>query len=202
MIFGISGAQGQGKSTLINAAVEQDSNHNFFNLIIQTARVILKEWDLTLDEVNQNQEMKRRFQDQLFERHRNALLSAKSVGSTKTVLVERTFADIFVYALVSLGPFNQYSSWLNEYAEKCSEAQRELFDHTVFLTGRVYVPEEDGVRSTNTHYSSMVDYLILKYMKEFDVTEEQLVFIDVAPLDTRLHALERMVEKYVFRHRD
>ena len=163
MIIGISGAQGQGKSTLIKAAVERNSRFDAPD--IQTSRNLLKDWGFTLAEVNTYMPLKIKFQDELFARHERTLhgLSARS----GVFLVERTFADIFTYAVLSVGPFNEHSEWLSHYYYRCQEAQGRLFDHMIYLSGRTYKPEEDGVRSTNVHFAKLADSCIEQYTQEF-----------------------------------
>lgn len=184
MIIGISGAQGQGKSTLIKAAIEIGDG-KILDAHIQTARNILKKWDYSLSEINTYLPLKIKYQEQLLSDHRNSLRNIRNSG--RIYLVERTFADILVYALVTVGAFNEYSDWLNNYAEECMAAQRGLLDWSVYLSGRKYTPEEDSVRSTNPHFASMVDSLIKKYTGEFSM--DNSVEITVANLDERVEAL-------------
>jgi len=168
MIIGISGAQGQGKSTLIKAALGS-TEYNFRDGELQTARTLLSDMGYTLTEVNKYMPLKVKFQEQLLSNHSANIQSLIQVSHDRDdiYLVERTFADIFNYALLSLGPFNEYSEWLNEYYEQCKKAQDECFDSVVFLSGRDYTPEEDGVRSINSHFSALTDFLIRKYTMAF-----------------------------------
>lgn len=162
-IMGISGAQGQGKSTTINELVKE-CPEKFSKINIQTSREILQEWGYKLHEVNSFIPLKVRFQDELLKRHRRTLQSYKNnyPSDGQIFLVERTFADIFTYALVTVGPFNDYSAWLNNYYEECCQAQ-SIFSSVIYLSGRDYIPENDGVRSTNEHFTKMVDALVQKY---------------------------------------
>lgn len=189
MIIGISGAQGQGKSTLIKAAVECNSTFNAPT--IQTSRNILNTWGFTLNEVNRYMPLKIKFQEQLLDEHCRALNNLNS----GVHLVERTFADIFAYAILGLGSFNEYSDWLDEYYIKCRDAQLRFFDHVVYLFGRDYTPEDDGVRSTNKHFSSIVTNLIERYIIEFFPLEYEngYSFIDSKRVDDRVDELNRIV---------
>jgi hypothetical protein len=180
MIIGISGAQGQGKTTLIQAAIE--AHDGIVDGGLQTARTLLDDWGYSLTEINKYMPLKIRYQENLLFEHTLSLTDLQR--HSDTVLVERTFADIFVYALVSVGPFNEYSDWLNDYAQQCMEAQRELFECTIFLTGRDYEPEEDSVRSTNPHFSAMVDNLIAIYMDQFG--ENNVFHLNHPGLDERV----------------
>ena len=156
-LIGFSGAQGQGKSTLISEL--QDRDAYFMGVPLQTSRQLLAEWGYTLAEVNKYMPLKIKFQEELLLSHCASIES--ELGHIRNitgesdpdlaVMIERTFADVFTYALVSVGPFNEYSDWLNEYSERCMKAQELYFDNVIFLTGRTYVPEDDGVRSINPH---------------------------------------------------
>lgn len=194
MIIGISGAQGQGKTTLINTV---KNNQSIETRNLQTAREVLKEWDYTLTEINSYLPLKIKFQEELYNRHYNALRQLH-LESPSVFLVERTFADIFSYALLSIGPFNQYSDWLNEYAEKCEQAQNSLFNYVIFLSGRGYIPEDDGVRSVNQHFSDMADYLIKKYT--FDFTKNgngngNCLELNEPDLNERVNILNNIIKK-------
>ena len=173
-VIGISGAQGQGKSTLINEVIKLDPTIQ--NVGAQTSRELLADWGFTLDEVNSYMPLKIKFQEELIVMHYQKLseiLNDIDNIAYDTFIIERTFADIFAYALLSVGPFNKYSTWLNEYEGRCIEKQKSLFNHVVYLSGREYTPEDDGVRSTNPHFSSLADTTIRKYSLDFsdNVTE-------------------------------
>ena len=189
MIIGVSGAQGQGKSTLIKAALKDGW---YFDLGLQTSRETLNDWGYSLSEVNSYIPLKIKFQEELFSRHCAGLDGHKGVDlGNPTTLVERTFADIFAYALLSVGPFNDHSVWLNDYAARCSEAQQDYFDHIVFLSGREYTPENDGVRSINPHFSDMADHLISKYTNLFG----NVTHLRMADLGERVAALSDINER-------
>ena len=188
MIIGISGSQGQGKSTLIKAATE--NNRRFSAHDVQTSRNLLKRWDITLGEVNAYMPLKIKFQDQLIEDHiRTLRLINQSSGIH---LVERTFADIFTYAVLSVGPFNEYSEWLSDYYNQCKEAKLEYFDRVIYLNGRVYTPESDGVRSTNPHFANLADMCIYRYSKEFSA---RVVTISNPHLTARVNVLNESLRE-------
>lgn len=191
MIIGISGAQGQGKSTLIKAAAE--NNHRFESSDIQTARTLLKKWGFSLTEVNTYIPLKVKFQDALLNEHVHVLRNLSDRSGIK--LVERTFADIFTYAILSVGPFNQYANWLSDYYGKCKEAQNDLFGHVVYLSGRTYVPEDDGVRSVNPEFASLSDDCIKKYSLEFAPNERKVSLVSNDDLTARVNILNDIVRQ-------
>jgi hypothetical protein len=194
MIIGVSGAQGQGKSTLIGDCIRSKSGG--CQLHLQTSREILKDWGYTLTEVNKYSPLKVKFQDELLKRHETSLIGAveRAPELKQVFLVERTFADIFTYALASIGPFNEYSNWLDEYAEKCSEAQKKYFHSVLFLKGREYVPEDDGVRSVNVHFANLTNSVIFDYAEKFS-TPDSLFVINISDRNARVEHLNSRINK-------
>lgn len=162
MLFAISGSQGQGKTTVI----DQLRSKNYDIILNQTSRSILKDWGYSLNEVNRYLPLTIKFQDEILKRHISNIEFA--ANSPIKYIGERSFADIFSYALFVIGPFNEYDNWLNDYFEKCKEAQATYISKVFYLTGRSYKPANDGVRSINIHYSSAVDSLILDTLKKFN----------------------------------
>lgn len=195
MIIGISAGQGQGKSTLINEVCQYTSNEYenppISKLNLQTSREALADWGYSLDEVNRYLPLKRKFQEELFERHCRALIDAQKESEItgSVYLVERTFSDIFAYTILGVGAFNDYSSWLGDYKTKCGVAQAQYFDKVVFLTGRDYQPEADGVRSINGDFSGVANYLIEQYTDEFSTPAH----ITTPDLKQRVETLHRLI---------
>ena len=185
MIIGISAGQGQGKSTLIDLACKHDKVEK---LNLQTSREILAEWGYTLDEVNRYLPLKKQFQEECLRKHTRALNEAYGTGfgypthdDDTVLLVERTFSDIYAYTVLGMGAFNEYSEWLEDYGRRCAEAQKTYFSKVVFLSGRDYSPEDDGVRSINREFSDVANYLIQRYTDQFS----DVIHIDVPDLDLR-----------------
>jgi hypothetical protein len=194
MIIGVSGAQGQGKSTLISDC--DASNSGGRKLWLQTSRKLLIDWGYTLGDVNKYAPLKVKFQDEIIKRHEKSLIWAlEQASEAKHVfLSERTFADIFTYALASIGPHNEYSNWLDEYAEKCSEAQKKYFHTVLFLQGREYVPEDDGVRSVNIHFAHLANSMILHYAETFS-NNDSLLVVNVSDRKSRVQHLNARIAK-------
>ena len=196
MIVGISAGQGQGKSTLINALCELDG---FERLELQTSREILKEWGYTLDEVNRYLPLKQRFQEECLRRHTKALNqghgspfdSDNETPYETILLVERTFSDIYAYTVLGMGAFNEYSEWLHNYGLQCAQAQNAYFNEVVFMTGRTYTPEDDGVRSINQDFSDVANHLIKKYTLQFS----EASVIDTAGLDERVANMRNIADR-------
>lgn len=193
MIVGITGTQGQGKSTTISEL--EKSSDRFVGANIQSARNLLKHWGYTLEEVNKYPPLKVKFQEELYFRHYDDICRENYThGSDSTLLVERTFVDIFVYAIVTLGALNEYSNWLDEYYEKCMDAQAQLFDNVFFLCGRTYTPVDDGVRSVNAHYSNLVDYLMGYYAIKMQAKDGRGTrYVDTPDLTERVEVITKCI---------
>lgn len=183
MIITLSGSQGQGKSTVLSA-LEQ----NGFGVVPnKTARTILSDWGKTLNEVYLDKPLTVTFHEEIIKRHEE--LCKPHYRSDDIMFIERSYADIFSYALAVLGPFNEYSNWLNEFYEKCSDLQSH-FSAALYLTGRDYTPQADGVRSTNIHFAKAIDASIQKHLKDFrDRTHTHKMFV----IDTPDHE-ERLIQ--------
>lgn len=193
MLVGISGSQGQGKSTVCDSLMQR----GFKVVQNKTSRSILSDWGYTLNEINSYQPLTVKFQDEILVRHIRTNVAAAE--SSDLYVSERTFADIFVYSLFVLGPFNAYSNWLNEYYYKCMEAQR-MYSGIVYLTGRQYTPQNDGVRSINQHYTTAVDDLINKYLHDFsldDVISSPVWVINHPDNETRVNQICSLVNKWI-----
>lgn len=171
-IVSICGAQGEGKTTVLNEL----KRLGYSVVERKTSRSILSELDMSLEEVNKYPPLTKYFQNLIIERHSQIFLKRAQCEHQMTpdlfggevVFIERSFADIFTYALMALGSFNDYSDFMDEYYERCKSLQNR-FDKVICLRGRVTEDahaESDGVRSTNKHFIRLVDTSIRKYASE------------------------------------
>jgi predicted ATPase len=159
-LIAVCGSQGQGKTTILSSLSEE--GHNVVGY--KTSRTILKEWGYTLNEVNKDPELTKKFQDEILVRHHSNNIDA--INSDDIFFSERSYADIFTYTLLALGSFNEYSKWLNEYYEKCKIGQRS-YDAIIRLGGRTFNVSNDGTRSVNVHFTNTVDMVLKHYIKDF-----------------------------------
>lgn len=156
MLFSIAGSQGTGKSTLIGTL-----QSNFPSDIPKTSRSILKDWNVSLSQVNNDHKLTIEFQEEILKRKTED--EAAFVADPDNLFVtERTYADLFTYALVALGKDNEYSDWLDDYHDRC-KAQQDKYLAVFYLKGGYFKPVHDGVRGSNTHYSRLVDLVMWDY---------------------------------------
>ena len=190
MLSAITGSQGQGKSTTINHIC---SDGIITKIVSNTAREVISKFFKgdTLEKIYSCPEKTVNMQELVFENHYNLLKQYKE--DKNYFIVERSFADLYTYALLRIGALNSYNTWLQDYKHKCCEAQR-IFSNIFFLTGRTYTPEFDGVRSVNHDFSSIVDLTLKKTLYEFN-GESNIEIIDNPDLDYRcMKIIEKMVK--------
>ncbi len=179
MLIAISGSQGSGKTTVL----QELKKLGYPVIERKTARSILNEWGTTLDAVNADFDLKQAFQAELVKRKLADELEAAL--SSDIIFTERTFSDLFTYSLISFGQYNKYDAWLGEYFEKC-KSYCQHYDHVFYIKSKFFNNiEMDGVRSTNKHYSRMIDHTML------DITQE-MVYADKITVIETANLLERV----------
>lgn len=159
MLIAVSGSQGIGKSTFIRELEKS----GWKTIQRKTSRSILSDWGVTLDQVNSDIGLLVKFQDEILSR--KIADEQEAINSQDMWITERTAADLFTYANLAVGKFNSHSKWIDEYYIRCMEAQKR-YDHVLYLTNKGRLGStvvEDGVRSTNGHYSEMVDIMMQLY---------------------------------------
>ncbi len=181
MLVAVSGSQGSGKSTTISKLA--DLGHNTIGR--KTSRSILQEWGVTLQQVNDDGLLTTRFQDEISDRKYQDELHA--IGSSDLWFTERTHADLFTYALVSLGKDNQYSDWLCEYYQRCLR-YNQTYDRVYYLRAGHFNIEDDGTRGSGIHYSRMVDLVMLDTTEQM-VPSNALTVIDTPDLQQRVSSI-------------
>jgi predicted ATPase len=186
MIITLSASQGQGKTTLLNEL----KKYNYDIINNTTSREILSDMNKTLNDVYSVPAIAEDFQNKILDRqekYNDAMLRIK-----RPIITERSFADIFTYAMFAYGNINDYSTSIDSYYHKCKRLQNEQYACVVYLSGRQYVPDNDGVRSTNQYFSKLVDKTINYYIDDFYATcPEKIYHIDTPNLDERV---EKMIE--------
>lgn len=163
MLVSVSGSQGLGKSVFINHLATE---WRFKTIERKTSRSILSDWGVSLSEVNNDRELTTKFQDEILTR--KAADEAEAAVSDELWVTERSFADLFTYAVVALGKDNEYSDWVDRYYDRCVEAQKAYagvmyLDRSGRFDGKIVA---DGVRGINAHYGIMVDLTMTHYSNE------------------------------------
>lgn len=200
MLAAVSGSQGAGKSTILQELL--DTGYPIVQR--KTSRSILADWGVTLDQINNDPELTMKFQDEILKR--KFMDEKEAMDSPDIVFTERTYADLFTYALVSLGKINRFDEWLNEYYYKCMKFQQS-YDMVFYLTAGHFSVVSDGVRGANKHYSSMVDLTMREFTQQMTpasrlniistpILRERTTIIDIQSKSTlkRKHFALEMLE--------
>lgn len=176
MLIAISGSQGSGKSTTLEAIKKA----GYGVIERKTSRSILNDWGVTLDEVNANPDLTTKFQDEITKRKWIDEMAA--VADSNVYFTERTHMDLFAYALVAIGHDNKYSDWLNQYYKTCF-AHTQVYHHVYFLPNGCFEVEHDGVRGVNKHYSAMTNTMMERYTLE--ALPNKVTIVQVCDLQDR-----------------
>lgn len=159
MLIAISGSQGSGKTTILNEIKRLGLN------IIErkTARSVMSNSfpGMTLDDIYRDPATAVAFQDIVLETKYDD--EEEAVKSNHLWFTERTYADLFTYAVMAVGKNNQYSDWLDKYYEKCKDCTQGYL-HTFYIQGGHFNPANDGVRGINKHYQAMIDRTLSDYV--------------------------------------
>ena len=186
MLVAVSGSQGSGKSTVLNEL----KSLGYPVIERKTARSILNEWGVSLDVVNSDFDLKQAFQEELVRRKYNDELEATL--SSEIYFTERTFSDLFTYSLISFGQYNKYDVWLDNYFQTCKN-YCQSYDHVFYIESKFFNDiEKDGVRSTNRHYSRMIDHTMLDITQQM-VYDGNITIIETPNLSERVDII---IENY------
>lgn len=195
MLIAISGSQGSGKTTVLELLEKQ----GYQTVKRKTSRSILAEWNVTLEQVNNDPMLTRKFQHEIIVRkyqdEQATVKETTSLGDNIIVFTERTYADLFSYALISLGKDNSHSDWLNEYYAECMRLQ-QTYDMVFYLKAGLFQIEHDGVRGSNHHYSRMVDLVMSDVTKTMTSTR-LLEVIDTPNLGQRTSMITTLSSRLI-----
>lgn len=186
MLIAVSGSQGSGKSTILRKIKELGYN----TVERKTSRSVLEEWNVTLQQVNNDPDLTIRFQDEII--RRKASDEDEASRSNELWFTERTHADLFTYALVSLGKDNTFNDWINAYYRSCM-AYNQAYLAVYYLRAGHFNIEHDGTRGSNVHYSRMVDQVMLDVTQQM-IHNSKLTIIETPDLEQRVNMITLQAE--------
>lgn len=183
MIFGITGSQGCGKTTVLNDLKSAGYNVDIFSTPRDVqARLgyasLAEVLDQSFDKIKQFQEAiletKYKRDSALAEKHKDGV-----------AFVERTFADIFAYATTWATQLpkksEEFTEWVNtEYFNKCKAAQLELQYSTIILSPLETF--EVDLRRANEETRFIVDLQMRTFLDLVAVTDG-LTYHKISNLD-------------------
>jgi len=188
MLIAIAGSQGSGKSTILNEVKKL----GYPVIERKTARSILDEWGVTLDVVNADFDLKLAFQDELVRRKYADEIEATL--SSEIYFTERTFSDLFTYALIAFGQYNKFDEWLDNYFETCKN-YCHAYEHVFYIKPLLVSDvERDGVRSINRHYSRLIDHTMLDITKQM-VYSDRVSIIETDELSERVDIIIKHIKE-------
>ena len=188
MLIAISGSQGSGKSTIL----KELKSLGYPVIERKTARSILEDWGVTLDVVNSDYDLKLAFQDELV--RRKYVDEVEATLSSEISFTERTFSDLFTYALIAFGQYNNYDEWLDHYFETCKN-YCHAYEHVFYIKSKFFDNiENDGVRSTNRHYSRLIDHTMLDITQQM-VYDSKITIIEATDLSERIGIIIDKIEE-------
>jgi hypothetical protein len=153
----------------------------------KTSRSILQDWGITLDQINKDPKLTLEFQQEIITRKFQDELNANILADNQPVFFERTYADLMAYFLISSGKDNEYSGVINDYYKQCITNQ-QIYSKVFYLKAGHFVPEHDGVRGANVHYSRMADLVMLDLTTQM-TPSDKLTVIDTPCLEQRLNII-------------
>jgi predicted ATPase len=181
MLIAVTGSQGCGKTTVINELKARG-----YNIIERkTSRSILTEWNVTLHDVNNDHKLTIKFQDEIIKRKSADEKAARD--SDAIWFTERSYADLFSYALIDLGRDNQHSEWVEKYYNTCMRLQQS-YDMVYYLKAGHFTIQHDGVRGSNLYYSRMVDIVMYDFTQQMTMSSA-LSVIDTPSIDQRVSTI-------------
>lgn len=164
MIVGVSGPQGSGKTTMLNAL--GDANPSWIIDPYKASRQVQEQFAVLnlLEAINTPDGMMRFQQAVLDQKHKNLLLMKEQLLPNQTLFTERTFADISAYAQLWAYDLVDSKRWLLEdaigftthFTKQCNELQNRWFDVVVHLPRMPHIVEENDPRRAP---ATMVDFI-------------------------------------------
>ena len=188
MLIAVAGSQGSGKGTILEGLAKR----GYKVIPRKTSRSILAEWGVTLEDVNNDPDLTTRFQDEITKRKWQDELP--SIACDELILTERTHADLFTYALITLGPHNRFSEWVDGYFDTCAKYNK-AYHHIIWVPAGMFPVQHDGVRGANQHYSRMADLIMLDATKRMsNIPERDISYISTVDIEARCDEAERLIE--------
>lgn len=188
MLVSVGGAGGCGKSTVIS---QMSTMYGIPSIDRKTSRSILSDWGVSLDDVNVDPELAIKFQEEILLRKQNDERIA--INSSDVWLTERSYADLFVYAIGAVGRFNKYNDWIDGYYQRCCEAQNAYL-FVAYIKNGYFDPIDDGVRGINTHYSVIIDLAISSYTQGMSCMK--VLVVDDSDIRNRIRCIKDKIDYY------
>lgn len=188
MLISISGPQGSGKSTLIKGFMEIRSDVKLIER--KTARSVLKDMGITLEDVYESRHTQMSFQLALL--HRKSIDEFDAYQDFDSLwITERSFADIFAYTVGYLGKHNDNNQMIDEFYEE-AEIYQNRYNAVIYLPGGHFDIFDDGVRPINKHYGRLIDHFTYDTAKL--MCPDRVYAINDVNINTRVEVMNKIIQ--------
>ncbi len=197
-VVGLSGAQGGGKSTLLQAL--QDAGWKVDDFKVSRAVQTQLGWE-RLDQVLESPDTMMTFQNEVLKQKRSRDEELRWGGSAGIILTERTFADICAYTtywtweLVDQRKWTlaDGAAWLHDYTLRCVEAQKRCYDATVMLPFMSHVvwkpdPNRASFSTVNAIWENLESFT-----QKFDLLSIPKFYVRAASTEERVSEVEHFL---------
>jgi predicted ATPase len=194
MLVAISGAQGSGKSTVLSELAKI----GYKTIERKSARSVMTEKfpGMKLDDIYADPNIAVRWQEAILER--KIFDETSAIHSKELWFTERTYADLFTYAVMAIGKNNLWSDWLDDYYQRCWD-NNKLYHHTFYLTSGHFNPVPDGVRGINKHYQAMIDNTLQRISFDMLTNRDEAKFdmthVQVKDINQRVELIQHKLLK-------
>jgi predicted ATPase len=164
-IVGVSGAQGCGKSSLLEELKARGYQVDDFKV----SRTVQKQlgWE-KLDTVMDNWETMKQFQEAVLKAKYEHDLGLKKLSRPGTILTERTFFDISAYTVLWVEKFiyrgdisvTLASEWFLDYLKRANAYQLDIYDVVINVPLMSHIPVENDPRRAARVDAEVIEKLI------------------------------------------
>ena len=200
-LIGISGAQGGGKTTLLNGL--RDKGYLIDDFKVSRAVQAELGWT-TLENATKDPKTMVEFQEAIFAQKLSHDLYADPDEPDGVMLVERTFADIYAYAshwaweLHYAGQWllSDCSYWLQDYRARCIKAQRDTYSGVLLLPLMNGIPLDNDPHRAKRNSAEQVFETIERFTQNRDLITVPTYTIYSLALDQRVLQATTFLERF------
>lgn len=198
-VIGVSGAQGGGKSTLLEGLKSAGWQVDDFKV----SRAVQADagWG-SLSQVLSDVLTMTRFQEEVLRRKRQHDQALRENGQG-IILTERTFADIYSYTtfwtweLVDARKWSlaEGAGYLAEYKEMCLEAQRECYDGVIALPLMDHIVWQNDPNRADKASANLIWENIELFLRDISLAKTPGIVIQTRSVEDRVAEVETFLRK-------
>lgn len=201
MVVGLSGAQGGGKTTLLEGLKKRGWVVDDFKV----SREVQKQLGVSsLTKATEEPYSMMLFQEKILQVKRQRELENKS-GTEPLVLVERTFADILAYAtswtwdLIDQRRWGAKDAlpWLVEYTRKCMSAQQECYSGLLLLPLMLHVVWQDDAHRAPKQTADFIFEAIQSFNQTYSRQPAPSLLISAEGVEDRVEQVDKFLRTLI-----